>query len=173
MSIMANHLADDLQRDNLASFLPMADGEPTLTLLELQELLLDQQADWNSSTWCPRFAASTHATYRAGLKKSYEFVCNSTWHLPSDPLLLHYLYGQSGALTSDWTVIPVGSVQYAHLSGAAGPQGVVSHPHPCLGTGRDLAYQSSTGLKATGETPHHSGDSATDKEQPQDYGTQT
>ena len=60
ISTTANHLADDLSRNNLASFLlkvPTADGEPTPISLDLQELLLDQQADWSSPTWRPRFTA--------------------------------------------------------------------------------------------------------------------
>ena len=56
----SNHLADDLSRDNLASFLqkvPRADKDPTPTSPQLLELLLDRQADWNSQTGRPRFSS--------------------------------------------------------------------------------------------------------------------
>ena len=54
----ANDLADDLSRNNLRSFLskvPQADQAPTPISLPLLALLLDQQADWSSPTWRPRF----------------------------------------------------------------------------------------------------------------------
>ena len=55
----ANHLADDLSRNNLSSFLlkvPHADPIATQVSQPLWELLLDQQADWTSPTWRGQFS---------------------------------------------------------------------------------------------------------------------
>lgn len=56
----ANSLADDLSRDNLASFLskvPEADRVPTVVPTKLLDLLLEPQADWTNPTWRPQFNA--------------------------------------------------------------------------------------------------------------------
>ena len=56
----ANHLADDLSRDNRHSFLskvPMASKSPTPISAPLLQLLLDPQADWTCPTWHPQFRA--------------------------------------------------------------------------------------------------------------------
>ena len=56
----ANVLADELSRNNLASFLspvPEADPNPTPVLAQLLDLLLEQQADWTNPIWRPRFTA--------------------------------------------------------------------------------------------------------------------
>lgn len=56
----ANHLADDLSRNNLPSFLskvPSADRQPRPVSLPLLDLLLDPQADWISQPWHRRFRA--------------------------------------------------------------------------------------------------------------------
>jgi hypothetical protein len=50
----ANHLADDLSRDNLSAFLlkvPDANKAPDLPSAPLQALLLDPHADWLSPPW--------------------------------------------------------------------------------------------------------------------------
>ena len=54
----ANHLADDLSRNNLPSFLLKvhgADPHPTPLSLPLLDLLLDPQADWISPHWRRQF----------------------------------------------------------------------------------------------------------------------
>jgi hypothetical protein len=56
----ANHLADDLSRDNLSSFLskvPEADQQPTPVSQPLLDLLLDPTADWISPRWSSQFGA--------------------------------------------------------------------------------------------------------------------
>ena len=56
----ANVLADELSRNNLASFLskvPEADPNPTPVLAQLLDLLLELQADWTNPIWRPRFRA--------------------------------------------------------------------------------------------------------------------
>ena len=56
----ANHLADDLSRDNLASFLskvPSASPTPAPISSSLLELLLDPQADWISPSWRHQFSS--------------------------------------------------------------------------------------------------------------------
>ena len=53
-----NHLADDLSRDNLPSFLskvPHADRRPTLLPPHLVELLLDPATDWTPQRWLRLF----------------------------------------------------------------------------------------------------------------------
>ncbi len=53
----SNHLADDLSRNRLSSFLlkvPHADTSPSLPLMDL---LLDQQADWTSRAWRTQFGS--------------------------------------------------------------------------------------------------------------------
>ena len=50
----ANHLADDLSRDDAFSFLskvPSASAHPSPVSTPLLDLLLDQRADWTSQTW--------------------------------------------------------------------------------------------------------------------------
>ncbi len=54
----SNHLADDLSRNRLLSFLskvPLADPLPSPVPSPLLDLLLDQQADWRSTAWRVRF----------------------------------------------------------------------------------------------------------------------
>ena len=54
----ANHLADDLSRDNLSSFLskvPTAKHDPTPISEALLALLLDTKGDWISLTWRQQF----------------------------------------------------------------------------------------------------------------------
>ena len=54
----ANHLADDLSRNKISSFLlkvPTADHTPTPISHPLLEVLLDQKADWTSTPWLHRF----------------------------------------------------------------------------------------------------------------------
>ena len=56
----SNHLADDLSRNNVLSFLskvPSADSQPTPTSPDLLSLLLNPQADWISQQWRQRFSA--------------------------------------------------------------------------------------------------------------------
>ena len=56
----ANHLADDLSRDNLSSFLskvPEADRRPTPLPPSLLRLLLDPMQDWTSPLWFQQFSA--------------------------------------------------------------------------------------------------------------------
>ena len=55
----ANHLADDLSRNNIASFLfkvPNADRDPVHTSAPLLALLLDPTAVWVSRPWLRQFA---------------------------------------------------------------------------------------------------------------------
>ena len=55
-----NHLADDLSRNKLSSFLlkvPHADPQPTSLPKALLDLLLDPQADWTLPTWRRHFNA--------------------------------------------------------------------------------------------------------------------
>lgn len=50
----ANHLADDLSRNHLSSFLskvPRANPRPAPVSLPLLDLLLDPQADWTLLSW--------------------------------------------------------------------------------------------------------------------------
>ena len=54
----ANHLADDLSRDHLSSFLakvPWADRQPTPLPPPLLTLLLDPMQDWTSPLWLRQF----------------------------------------------------------------------------------------------------------------------
>ena len=54
----SNHLADDLSRNRLSSFLskvPMADPLPTPVSLPLLSLLLNHEADWTSPRWSRQF----------------------------------------------------------------------------------------------------------------------
>ncbi len=56
----SNHLADDLSRNRLSSFLlkvPHADTFPSQVSLPLMDLLLDQQADWTSRVWRTQFSS--------------------------------------------------------------------------------------------------------------------
>ncbi len=56
-----NHLADDLSRDNLRSFLskvPAADKQPTRLPQPLLTLLMDAQADWTSPRWRQQFSTT-------------------------------------------------------------------------------------------------------------------
>ena len=56
----ANHLVDDLSRNNLCSFLskvPSADCYPAPVSSPLLDLLLDPQADWTSPSWHRQFKA--------------------------------------------------------------------------------------------------------------------
>ena len=55
----ANHLADDLSRDNLSSFLskvPNPDPQPTPISQPLLDLLLEPNADWISPHWSHQFS---------------------------------------------------------------------------------------------------------------------
>lgn len=55
----ANHLADDLSRNNLSSILskvPNADPHPTPVSQPLLDLLLDPTADWMSRHWNHQFS---------------------------------------------------------------------------------------------------------------------
>ena len=57
-----NHLADDLSRDNLTSFLlkiPTARAELAPVSQPLLEALLDPQAEWTSHGWRSRFIATS------------------------------------------------------------------------------------------------------------------
>lgn len=61
VSTKANHLADDLSRNQSSSFLskvPTANPQPAPLPSTLLELLLDQKADWVSLHWNRRFRAS-------------------------------------------------------------------------------------------------------------------
>ena len=54
----ANHLADDLSRNDISSFLfkvPSAKKHPSPVSAPLVDLLLDQCADWTSQNWCQPF----------------------------------------------------------------------------------------------------------------------
>lgn len=54
-----NTLADDLSRNNLASFLhkaPHMDRQPTAVPEHLPALLLDTRGTWTSAEWTRRFA---------------------------------------------------------------------------------------------------------------------
>lgn len=56
-----NHLADDLSRNRLFSFLskvPSADHQPSPTSTHLLSLLLDPRADWMSPLWRRQFSAT-------------------------------------------------------------------------------------------------------------------
>ena len=56
-----NHLADDLSRNNLSSFLskvPQANSHPGPVPLPLLNLLLDPLADWTSPAWRHQFRSS-------------------------------------------------------------------------------------------------------------------
>ena len=60
ISTTDNHLADDLSRNHLYSFLskvPHADQVATLLPRPLVELLLDPSMDWTSQQWLQRFSA--------------------------------------------------------------------------------------------------------------------
>ena len=59
ISTIDNHLADDLSRDKLASFLakvPNADTRATPLPTLLVDLLLDPSLDWTSSHWLQQFS---------------------------------------------------------------------------------------------------------------------
>ena len=58
----ANHLADDLSRDRVLSFLskvPGADPRPSPVSRSLLDLLLDPQADWISPAWRRQFGGTS------------------------------------------------------------------------------------------------------------------
>jgi len=60
LNTRANHLADDLSRNNAPSFLvkvPHADRNPSPVSHPLLDVLLDHLADWTSTTWRHRFSA--------------------------------------------------------------------------------------------------------------------
>lgn len=64
----SNHLADDLSRDRLFSFLskvPQASPTPTRIPLPLVDLLLDQQADWISPLWRPLFNTTLNMAWHS------------------------------------------------------------------------------------------------------------
>ena len=80
----SNHLADDLSRDNLFSFLSnmsAADSQPTPTCPQLLSLFLNPQADWVSEQWRHQFSAifskglapSTLRTYNMAMNQFYTF----------------------------------------------------------------------------------------------------
>lgn len=89
----ANHIADDLSRDRMFSFLskvPSADREPTPTSIHLLKLLLNPHADWVSLQWRQQFSAifsrgwpnpPTEHNYSAAMKRFYAF-CTSFPHFP-------------------------------------------------------------------------------------------
>lgn len=58
----ANHLADDLSRNNASSFLskvPQANPTPTPICHHLLDLLLDTTADWTSLSWRQQFSSTS------------------------------------------------------------------------------------------------------------------
>ena len=62
----ANHLADDLSRDNLSSFrlkVPHAAAEATALPCHLLDLLLDQSLDWASPRWYQLFAGTSRTAW--------------------------------------------------------------------------------------------------------------
>ncbi len=59
ISTEANHLADDLSRNRVLSFLskvPAADRHATPVPHQLPQLLLNQQVDWVSQHWRRQFS---------------------------------------------------------------------------------------------------------------------
>lgn len=59
INIHMNHLADDLSRNNLSSFLskvPYASPHASLIPIPLHDLLLNKEADWTSPTWHQQFS---------------------------------------------------------------------------------------------------------------------
>ena len=57
----SNHLADDLSRDKISSFLskvPGVDRAPTRISHHLLAVLLDQEADWTSTPWLRQFTST-------------------------------------------------------------------------------------------------------------------
>ena len=61
ISTKDNHLADDLSRNNVSSFLskvPSANSLPSPVSQQLVDLLLDPQGDWTSPAWCRLFNTS-------------------------------------------------------------------------------------------------------------------
>ena len=79
----SNHLADDLSRNHILSFLskvPPASFYPTLVPTGLVDLLLDSQADWTSALepvvqhyFNDGLAKSTQRTYNTVMKRFYSF----------------------------------------------------------------------------------------------------
>ena len=80
----SNHLADDLSRNHVLSFLskvPSADCQPTPTSPELLSLLLNPQADWILQQWRQQFSTifrkawppSAHKTSGAAMKQFFPF----------------------------------------------------------------------------------------------------
>ena len=85
----ANHLADDLSRDNLASFLskvPSASPTPAPISSSLLELLLDPQADWITPSWRHQFSSifkqATHRTYQAACRRFLAFCTRFSIYSP-------------------------------------------------------------------------------------------
>ena len=83
----ANHLADDLSRDDAFSFsskVPSASAHPSPVSTPLLDLLLDQRADWTSQTWRQPFRdifrqvwhnPRRGPTYDAAMKRFNQFCC--------------------------------------------------------------------------------------------------
>ena len=98
----ANHLADDLSRDNLSSFLlkvPQAYQTPSLVPAELVDLLLDQQAKWTSQPCAlsvqlyfrQGLAESTQKSYGAAMKR-FEGFCDRFNVLTPFPITEYTMY---------------------------------------------------------------------------------
>ena len=67
----ANHLADDLSRNNVSPFLskvPHASPTPTPVCRQLLDLLLDTTADWTSPAWHQLFGSTMNQVSLSQLK---------------------------------------------------------------------------------------------------------
>ena len=118
----ANHLADDLSRDDAFSFLskvPSASAHPSPVSTPLLDLLLDQRADWTSQTWRQPFRdifrqvwhnPRRGPTYGAAMKRFNQFCCtySITDPFPISELTLYYFVSylrRARTGPTDWTDI--------------------------------------------------------------------
>ena len=97
------------------------------------ELLLDQRVDWTSPTWRPRFsyfrsglASSTQSSYKAGLKRFYDFCVRYNIPTPfpvTEQILCYFL-----AFLADQGLAPKPSQSY--LSAVCSMQISLGFPDP-------------------------------------------
>ena len=133
-----NHLADDLSRNHLSSFLskvPEADRQPTPTSSHLLDLLLNPQASTDLSSLAPSvqryfqdgLAPSTQKTYAAALRCFHTFCLKFNVVSPF-PVSEHFLCCFASFLADQGLApqrLPFCYSEHANFAGPARPQRTV------------------------------------------------
>lgn len=136
----ANHLADDLSRNNLTSFLrkmPQSNPYPTQVPLLLLDLLLDPEAKLDLSSLAPALhqyfqaglAPSTNKAYQTATRRFHNFCLKYNVHsaVRTHTLLLSHISGRGGSLPTDGKGLPVGVEEPADIIGSSRPKGACQH----------------------------------------------